>query len=96
VEAVANLTLWASDRTFVLPADGTPSMLFRFGRLPGVTFGARAVDPAGVPFAAGTEHTGVQLHFWAEEVARSVIVIGGLFDVWYGEDIGSGRITAVS
>jgi hypothetical protein len=94
MDARADLALWASDKSFVLPADGTRSMLFRFSGPSGVTLGAHAVDPAGVPFAPGTEHTGVQLQFWADE-ATSIVVTGAHFELWYGDEIGNGRITAV-
>ena len=70
-------------------------MLFLFGGLEGVTLGARATDPSGVPFAPGTDHHGVHLEFWAHQAA-DVVAVGASFDVWYAEDIGSGRITAVS
>ena len=95
VEALADLTLWPSDKSFCLPANGTPSMLFRFGGREGVTLGARATDPFGVSFAPGTDHVGVQLEFWADE-AKDLVVVGTAFDLWYAEDIGSGRITSVT
>jgi len=95
MEALAELTLWASERLFHLPAEGTPSMLFRFGGPEGVTLGARATDPSGVPFAPGTDHAGVQLEFWAD-IARDAVFVGAPFDLWYAEDIGCGCITAVT
>jgi hypothetical protein len=95
VEALADLMLSSSHRAFSLPAAGTPSILFRFGGSNGVTLGARATDPAGVPFAPGTEHRSVQLVFWAEE-AREVVAVGSEFDLWYGGDIGTGQITAIT
>jgi hypothetical protein len=95
VEAVADLTLWPSDKWFALPADGNRSMLFRFSGPEGVTLGAMATDPSGVPFAPGTDHVGVRLEFWAPQ-AENLVAIGASFDLWYAEDIGSGRITAVT
>jgi hypothetical protein len=95
VEAVADIALWESDRSFSLPADGTPSMLFRFGGPEGVTVGVRATDPSGVPFAPDTNHEEVHLVFWAKE-AKDLVAVGAPFDVWYIADIGSGRITAVA
>ena len=95
MDATADLILWSSDKKFSLPAEGTPSMLFRFGGSEGVTFGARATDSSGVPFAPGTDHGGVRLEFWADE-AGDLVAVGAAFDVWYGEHIGSGRITAVA
>lgn len=95
VEALADLTLWPSERSFSLPPDGTPSMLFRFGGPEGATLGARATDPSGVPFAPGTSHVGVRLEFWAHE-AEDLVAVGASFDLWYAEGIGSGRITAVA
>jgi hypothetical protein len=95
VEALADLTLWPSNKSFSLPADSTPSMLFRFGGPEGVTLGARVTDPSGVPFSPGTDHVGVQLEFWAHEAA-DLVTVGAVFDLWYADDIGSGRITAVT
>jgi hypothetical protein len=92
--AKADLTLWPSEKTFSLPAEGKPSMLLRFGGPEGVTLGVRVTDPSGVPFAPETDHGGVQLEFWANE-AEDLVAVGTPFDVWYAEDIGSGRITAV-
>ena len=94
VDAVADLTLWPSERGFSLPAEGTPSMLLRFGGPGGVTLGVRATDSTGVAFAPGTDHSGVKLVFWAEE-AKTVVAVGSQFDVWYGGDIGSGSITEI-
>lgn len=95
MDATADLTLWPSDKKFSLPPEGTPSLLFRFGGPDGVTLGARATDPSGVPFAPGTDHGGVRLEFWADE-AEDLVALGAPFDVWYAGDIGSGHITAVA
>jgi hypothetical protein len=96
VKALANFVLWESERRFSLPAEETPSMLFRFGGSEGVLIGARATDPAGVRFAPGTEHIEVCLEFWADEAAKKIVAVGADFGVWYGGDIGSGRITALT
>ena len=96
VKALANVVLWKSEKAFSLPADETPSMLFRFGGPEGVLIGARATDPAGVRFAPGTEHRDVRLEFWADEAAKEIVAVGAAFDVWYGGDIGSGRIIALA
>lgn len=70
-------------------------MLFRFGGPEGVTLGARATDPSGVPFSPGTDHVRVRLEFWAHEAA-DLVTVGAAFDLWYADDIGSGRVTAVA
>jgi hypothetical protein len=94
VDAYAEVTLTPSHRRFRLPAGGTPSLLFRFGRGDSaVTLGAIATDKGGVPFGPGTEHGRVRLHFWADE-ASGVVECGASFVVWYGGDVGTGRITA--
>ena len=84
VKAVAKFVLWESDRRFSLPAEKTPSMLFRFGGSEGVLIGARATDPVGVRFAPGSEHRDVLLDFWADEAAKKIVAAGADFDVWYG------------
>ena len=95
MKAVADMDLWQSEKTYSLPADGTRSMLFRFGGPEGITVGAHATDPSGTPFEPGTTHHGIGLESWADESAE-LVAIGSSFDVWYGPDIGSGRITAVT
>jgi hypothetical protein len=71
-------------------------MLFRFGGSEGVLIGARATDPTGVQFAPGSEHADVSLEFWADEAAKKLVAVGADFDIWYGGDVGSGRITALA
>jgi hypothetical protein len=95
VRALANVVLWKSDKAFSLPADRTPSMLFRFGGPQGVLIGASATDPVGVRFSPGTEHHDVRLEFWADEPAAEIVAVGAAFDVWYGGDIGLGQIIAL-
>jgi hypothetical protein len=71
-------------------------MLFRFGQGPGeLSIGGIAVDAAGEPFGAGTRHAEVTLTFWAEDAER-LIHPGDEFVVWYGRDVGRGRISGVA
>lgn len=91
VRVAAVVTLWKSERAFNLPGTGTRSMLFRFGedRL----FGAVATSLAGAAFAPGTEHE-ADLEIWAEG-ADGVVVEGAEFVVWYGGDVGTGKVAAI-
>ena len=47
-------------------------------------------------FAPGSEHRDILLDLWADEAAKKIVAAGADFDVWYGGDIGSGRITALT
>jgi hypothetical protein len=92
VNAVAELELWDSTRAFRLPGADTPSMLFRFEDAEGrPLLGVRASTGSG-DFEPGARFESVRLWFWADEAARSVVVPGARFVVWYGGDVGEGVI----
>ena len=88
----ADIELWPSnDRRFSLPSE-TRSMLFRFGEgADEFSVGAIATDGSGTRFEAGTQHHGVRLEFWANE-AEAQIHPGDEFVIWYGGDVGKGRV----
>jgi hypothetical protein len=103
MKAIADLTLWESDRRFRLPGSGTPSMLFRFGGGTGAVtqgaitvLGVFAIAGDGATFAPGTAHKDVRLEFWAAGAAETVVLPGSEFAVWYGGDIGEGQITSLA
>lgn len=91
--ARATLDLNADDtRHYRLPHDGTPSLLYVFD---GQQLGARAYSASGQDFAPGTSQQDVRLEFWADEPWTNVVVPGAEFVIWYGGDVGRGRIESV-
>lgn len=79
-------------RHFKLPANGTPSLLFVFEG--DIQLGARAYSEGAQDFAPGSEQR-VRLDFWADEEWTDVVQAGALFKVWYGGDVGHGKIENV-
>ena len=79
-----------SSRYYCLPADGTPSLLYVFGREQ--KLGARAYCDDGCDFAPGTSHERVRLDFWADDEWTDVVVPGAAFTIWYGSDVGRGVV----
>jgi len=66
-----------------------------FGESPAAfTIGAVATDPTARPFSAGACHERAILAFWVAE-ARRTIRPDDRFVIWYGRDIGAGRIVEV-
>jgi hypothetical protein len=88
------ITLWPSDRKFRLPGNGTRSMIFRFDGEATEGLGGHAVSLDGLDFAPGSNHRST-IEFWADDYARGIVRDGGIFTVWYGSEIGQGRVTAV-
>ena len=90
----ADIEIWGSeDGKPDLPAENH-SMLFRFRDAAGeeVLIGANALDDQGRRFSAGSRHNRVTLTFWAEEAAADLVHPGDSFVVWYGRDVGHGRV----
>jgi hypothetical protein len=89
----ADLTLWPSDRDYRLPGSGTRSMLFRFEADDSDNWAGWAMSRGGLDFAPRTVHAAT-IEFW-EEAPPNLVYEGAAFAVWYGGDIGAGRVTAI-
>jgi hypothetical protein len=89
----ATIVLWDSDRKFRLPAEGTRSMIFRFDD-GSDGLGGHAISLDDRNFSPGSEHRAT-IDFWAEEAAQEIVHDAAKFTVWYGGDIGDGRVTAL-
>ena len=89
----ARIALWQSDRKFRLPAEGTRSMIFRVDLDDSDGLGGHATSLDGRDFAPDSEHRAT-IEFWADDYAREVVNEGDTFTVWYGGDIGEGRVVS--
>lgn len=69
-------------------------MIFRFDRDDSDGLGGHAASFDGQAFAPGSEHRAT-IEFWADDYAQQIVRVGGIFTVWYGGDIGEGRVTSV-
>jgi hypothetical protein len=91
MEALAEMALSQSDRRFRNPGSGNRSFLYRFGEL---LLGAVAISSDESDFVPGGRYS-VRLEFGADSEARELVREGDTFTVWYGGDIGTGRITSI-
>lgn len=88
MDVIADMQLWAVDRTYRLPGTGSRSMLFRFDEVDGQPlFGAVATASDGRDFEPGGSFAGIHLWFWGDVESRIAIEPGARFAVWYGGGI---------